>query len=636
MIIFDNKNFNSINYLKFDNNFKIEVSNDKITTILGSNGIGKSSIYSYLKNNHPEYSYIDYEEVEESVKKKGNSIIIAASVEILNQKKTKRSELLNRIDPKDILKDKYGISNTKKSKEISASFDNYRKDARKALEHFAGEKVDALIKMNSNLQDMFVKYGSKIINQTIQEAKIKDFKDSIKRKYLEMIDKYIDNDETICPICNSKCDEPIKQIIKRNLEEIEETNNAIVNDYLSSGTDINSEDIINNIEKLKKFIINNTITIQDLEDYLICGGDLEKAQEIKTAKEELKQLDKIINELEEKKEIFYNNIKEEGTSIKEIFNSQLKLPKDAIIFNDENKELEINLDRDVETYSTGEINLITFIVSLFEFIGSDKETLIIDDPLSSYDLPNQYKIIYEITSINKSNNYILIFTHNIDCINISNSQNNGVYNYYVMDRINDLLYINEINPSLKQSGFNVDYILNNLDDNYQYKGYIRLLNEKDCWAADDEKHKLFHYDSIYKIKIDNKEYYNEELVKVIDDLDTKALKNKSCIENSANKILYLMALRVWIEKEFVKNTDDLAGLLNVEQFSSKVNYIFKNNHWTGSNRVTKRYLMSKKVMLNQNDHVKSQKEPFYFALSLSLDDILNEIMDIKNHFVAEE
>lgn len=37
-------------------------------------------------------------------------------------------------------------------------------------------------------------------------------------------------------------------------------------------------------------------------------------------------------------------------------------------------------------------------------------------------------------------------------------------------------------------------------------------------------------------------------------------------------------------------------------------------------------------MLNQHIHTNSQIEPFYYALNLSLDDIMMEIMDIKEHF----
>ena len=53
---------------------------------------------------------------------------------------------------------------------------------------------------------------------------------------------------------------------------------------------------------------------------------------------------------------------------------------------------------------------------------------------------------------------------------------------------------------------------------------------------------------------------------------------------------------------------------------------------TGTTNVDKSLLMQKKVMLNQNDHSDSQKEPFYYALSISTDNIINDIADLKSHF----
>lgn len=66
MLLFDKSNFNEVdvNYLSFDNDFKIEINKDKIKIILGPNGISKSSIYRNLQSRHPEYSYIDYNKVE--------------------------------------------------------------------------------------------------------------------------------------------------------------------------------------------------------------------------------------------------------------------------------------------------------------------------------------------------------------------------------------------------------------------------------------------------------------------------------------------------------------------------------------------------------------------------------------------
>ena len=88
MILFDKDNFNEeeVNYLSFDGNFKIEVTKDKIKTILGPNGIGKSSIYRDIQFRHPEYCYIDYNKVEETMLKNKDSLIIASKISTIEKK----------------------------------------------------------------------------------------------------------------------------------------------------------------------------------------------------------------------------------------------------------------------------------------------------------------------------------------------------------------------------------------------------------------------------------------------------------------------------------------------------------------------------------------------------------------------
>ena len=73
-----------------------------------------------------------------------------------------------------------------------------------------------------------------------------------------------------------------------------------------------------------------------------------------------------------------------------------------------------------------------------------------------------------------------------------------------------------------------------------------------------------------------------------------------------------------------------------KQFSEKVNVLLPRN----SNslliheypNVTRTFLMSKKVMLNQNEHYQSQIIPFNYALNISLDELVNEINEIKERF----
>ena len=54
--------------------------------------------------------------------------------------------------------------------------------------------------------------------------------------------------------------------------------------------------------------------------------------------------------------------------------------------------------------------------------------------------------------------------------------------------------------------------------------------------------------------------------------------------------------------------------------------------WNGSENVTRKYLMSKKTMINQHNHYKSQILPFNYALNITLDELKKEILDIKSHF----
>lgn len=633
MILFDKSNFNEtdVDYLSFDNNFKIEVNKDKIKTILGPNGIGKSSIYRNIQLRHPEYSYIDYNKVEEAMLKNKDTLVIASKIATIEDKEKEMQSLMDTINLKSTFKD-FDLGSKQKCEKISQNLNDYRNDFDKAINKFSGSKLETLFELDEDLKEFIVKYGKPLINQTIEEAKIEEIKDSYKKKYLEIIDKYLNDDEYICPICGSECDEPIKDIIKRLISKIKESTNNIVNDYISNNPQVSPTNVLEKVNKLKHTITQNEIDIEVLEDYIICGGNKEKAEFIIKNKEKINNLKSEISTLQKEKLKFYTNIKNIETRIREIFERQLGISSDNIIFDDINKELKITLSRDITKYSTGEINLITFIVTMLEFINSDRDTVIIDDPLSSYDIPNQYRIMYEITKANYDKNcYILILTHSIDCINIAHSQYSKAYDIELMDKINGVLYLNTI-TELGEKGFNIEYITGKLKNrtDYNYTEYICLLSEKDSWSKNDLRHQLFHFDNPYSIQ--NSTCNNTELVDIIDNLNDTNIANVDSIVNSSNKILYLAALRVWIEKQFYDNTNDKNGLKSQNFLGDKIKFMLDNNHWTGKTKIKKEFLMSKKVMLNQNEHTESQKEPFYYALSISTDDILNDILEIKEHF----
>lgn len=395
------------------------------------------------------------------------------------------------------------------------------------------------------------------------------------------------------------------------------------------------EKILKDISNIKSIVEENNISIENLENYFICGGNKEKSKIILESQEKLKKLNDEISKMELEKEKFYNTLKGHKEDLTSTFQLQFDVKDEDIKFNDENKEISIKLPRKVEEYSTGEINLMTFIICILEFISSDKEYLVIDDPLSSYDIPNQYRIIYEIVTAKDDNKNILIFTHNVDTINIANTQYSSRFEYEVLEKRKDTLYLNKITFSSNTNILSVNELKKHITQDYNHLDYINLLTKKETWndeSADEyENHLIFHYDEPFQKNIDNIDYTNDYLVDLIDNFNDNTFQNKSYLENTADKIIYTAALRIWIEKQFYVNSNNDSSL-HGKQFGDKIKYMFSNNRWMGSSKVTRKYLMSKKVMLNQHIHQQSQIMPFYYVLNLTLDDIAKEIKDIKEHF----
>ena len=631
--MFNSNNFKEINYLNFDADFNITIG-DKVKIILGPNGTGKTSLYKNIKNRFLDYSFIDYDEVEKSVIAKKNTIIIGSSIVELDSKNKEKQELLDSIDVKENLKI-FGITNKTNSEAVSKNLEKLRKNPELAIEQFKEENLEIIFSMDDNYSSFFGENAKKIIDIKEIKTQIEDIKNNFKKHILNEIDNYLDDDEFICPVCGIKNNEPIKMIIAKKLSELKCLEEEIVINYQKKHSEMKPEKILEDISNIKSIVEENNISIENIENYFICGGNKEKSKIILKSQEKLKKLNAEITKLESDKEKFYKTLKEHKEDLKSTFQLQFYVKDEDINFSDESKEISIKLPRKVEEYSTGEINLMTFIICILEFISSDKECLVIDDPLSSYDIPNQYRIIYEIVTAKNDTKKILIFTHNVDTINIANTQYSSLFEYEVLEKRKDTLYLNKITFSSSTNILSVDELKKHISQDYNHLNYINLLTKKETWndeiADEYENHLIFHYDEPFQKNIDNIDYTNDYLADLIDNFDDSTFQNKSYLENTADKIIYTAALRIWIEKQFYINSNNDSSL-HRKQFGDKIKYMFSNNRWTGSSKVTRKYLMSKKVMLNQHIHQQSQIMPFYYVLNLTLDDISKEIKDIKEHF----
>ena len=627
--MFNSENFKEINYLNFEADFNIDLSN-KIKIILGPNGTGKTSIYKNIKSRHQDYSFIDYNEVEQSVISRKDEIVIGASIVLLENKQLEKNKIIEEIDIKGNLKE-FNITNKRNSDAISNNMDYLRKNPEIAIEKYSDENLDCIFDMDGNYREFFNKNAKQFIETEKIKTEINDIKDNYMKHFLEEIDRYLEDDDCICPVCGKENNEPIKVIIAKKMSEIKDIEEVIIKNYQETHIEAKPQEILESINDIRAIITDNNITINNLENYLICCGNKEKSNLIVESQDKLKELNLEIKELEKQKDDFYLNLKRHKESLLSTFRLQFSVNDQNILFDDDNKLIKIKLPRKVEEYSTGEINLMTFIICILEFISSDKAYLIIDDPLSSYDIPNQYKIMYEITSAKSETKNILIFTHNVDTINIANTQYNTIFEYEIIEKRKNTLYLNKIDSCTSTNVLSPEELLKQLDKKYIHKDYLNLLINKETWKEDSDNHLVFHYDEPFQKNIDGINYTNDYIANLIDNFDEATFHNISYLENTANKIIYTAALRIWIEKQFylISNNDD--GL-HRKQFGPKIRYMFTGSRWKGPAKVSKEYLMSKKVMLNQHIHQQSQRIPFYYALNLTLDDISKEIKDIKEHF----
>ena len=519
-------------------------------------------------------------------------------------------------------------------KELSEKIDNNHF----LIESFSNENFNYLRELEDADVIFLLKNYNILINIILLEEDTKHLKNNWIKKALSLLYYSLDEDENICPVCNKLSDKNIKLLVKENIDKIQDYENDLIKNYEieNKNKNLSFYEIINKINSIKNIINEKRISYLNIINYVYLINEFKENELISIKKEYL-------NLIEQRKEIesnlisFFQRIKSKEEEIKYILTNKFGIRSYNIDFNPLEYKLKIKLDREIKNYSTSEINLMVLLINLYDFIASDRSIIVIDDPLSSYDIPNQYVIMYEIMSkLNNYNKKALIFSHNIDIINISKSQRNGYFEYEQIEIVSSKNLNNQrvINKIKIKNDNNIFSVSNFKHSNEVLNLFFNKLYEKD-YKNENNESELFHYHGT----VNQDGLSNEILVDLIDEVSKGTLDNNDFYVNGFVKIIYLVALRVWIEKKLYENVcvneDIKLSFCNKKRLSEKIDYIFPLNGktlWTGSNKVNREFLMSKKVMLNQNAHSKDQITPFYYALNLTLFDIENEILQIKNAF----
>lgn len=508
------------------------------------------------------------------------------------------------------------VKNKSEREKISKEFKDYKNVAEfKTTAKLIESTVDKYKNINVKLLVKSFDF-LEIINSS--EEELKNSKEEKLFEVLNKIDSDLIEDDTICPVCDSNV-KSIRAIIMNKINKLNKSKSEFINFLNEKGVNA-TKTIVDEYIGIYNELKNNENL---LYDYVLCAGNLKLYEECSRKIDEYKDLNNKLKMLKDEARTYYEYILNEKDHITADFKRYFKIEKE-IKFDDANYSLVITLPRKVETYSTGEIHLMLFLYMIYSFIGSDKETLILDDPVSSLDIINHYKIAYEIVRNSKTKNMIIL-THNVDFINIINSQSPNSFEFYYLEEYNKQIYISKIEPKKKDHTPNI-ISLYHISDNAFIKELIKRENsiyDNKCFDNNG-----FHYTKEIVYIDEEKTISNYDLINLIDSFNES--KSNDFYTDALTKIKYLSALRIWIEKQlysFLTNDIDKDNFLKERTLNAKINFFFKK---INSNVTFKKEdIMSKKVMLNQSIHYNSLVMPMAYAINLSFDQISEEIKELK-------
>lgn len=482
----------------------------------------------------------------------------------------------------------------------------------------------------------------------------------------------------------TKCIFEDKHVLPDDIKEQLENNKNLIIKQL----DENQKKIINAIFELG----DNPFNIKDTFNNSFELGDSTKVEELITEMKEIilqieneiiKKYIQLVKDTELEKDYSeYNKIIEKKIELSEddemllkdivenCINKKVKLTRDDnknIIFTIEDNNF-IGKSRQELPLSTGEQNFISLYFDLLSAKNSDKEIIIIDDPISSFDSIYKNKIVYSIIKVLANKKKVIILTHNINTIKLMHHQYKNCFNLYLLnnekDGDNGFIQINKKEQSSETlqdmdfmleiknviSFFKSQEINTDLKDKEQFllslipfmRSYSNLLLSDDLYK---KLCKLMHgyendkvdineiFKKLFDVDLLQSQYeINVEDILQIDIKDEIINKTKYPI---LNRTLYhnlnYLKLRLLVEHTLY-NTD--TNKMDWTKYPTLHNIIEK---YLKNNIDLKNKLLSKKTLLNEFNHFEYDMCLFMPSLDISdnklkeeRDNIISICDDIKN------
>ena len=717
----DNRFANS--FENWTKNNVISFSNDGFIDIYAPNGVGKSSLARALNNeNKSEYEY-EYNGKQYTEKSKESPVLVIddfffRNIAIRDNEKLSDYILGSQIAKELKLKEKIETS-TKKVKDDIISYlkkeYNIKSKDSCLCGYIKNDSLKKFINSLSNAQDKGKNYSADNLTKLTSEFVLNENKkiDSNKFNYIKdniggkesIIKSIIDFDTNNIKLIHgfSKLDinnDAINILNKHNgiTKCIFEDKHVLPND-IKEQLENNKNLIIKQLDESQKKIINtifelgdNPFNIKDTFNNSFELGNSTKVEELITEMKEIilqieneiiKKYIQLVKDTELEKDYSeYNKIIEKKIELSEddemllkdivenCINKKVKLTRDDnknIIFTIEDNNF-IGKSRQELPLSTGEQNFISLYFDLLSAKNSDKEIIIIDDPISSFDSIYKNKIVYSIIKVLANKKKVIILTHNINTIKLMHHQYKNCFNLYLLnnekDGDNGFIQINKKEQS-SEALQDMDFILEiknvisffksqeintDLKDKEQFllslipfmRSYSNLLLSDDLYK---KLCKLMHgyendkvdineiFKKLFDVDLLQSQYeINVEDILQIDIKDEIINKTKYPI---LNRTLYhnlnYLKLRLLVEHTLY-NTD--TNKMDWTKYPTLHNIIEK---YLKNNIDLKNKLLSKKTLLNEFNHFEYDMCLFMPSLDISdnklkeeRDNIISICDDIKN------
>lgn len=339
--------------------------------------------------------------------------------------------------------------------------------------------------------------------------------------------------------------------------------------------------------------------------------------------------------------------------------------------NDKNYKLKIGnkdllgTDRKDMELSTGEQNFISLAFELLLARHSNKDYIIMDDPISSFDSVYKNKIAFCIIKF-LENKKQLILTHNTDLIRLLDVQLNNCFNLYILNNIHDgangFIPVSEREKKLLINLHQLIVLFQNKDnelievihDKKQFlmamipfmRGYAHIcLDPNDYYGQLSNIMHGYGNGSLDVIPIYNSLFGNvfdgTEIISVTDILNINCnnlnILDKTCfplLADTLEQTLIYYHLRMKVEKDLVDifniQTDDMTMLNQIIQRAFRCRTTDPNFERMREFRV---FFTSRKTLLNEFNHFEGNMNIFQPAIDITKSALQKEIAEIEAKLV---